>query len=122
MKNMRIKSSALNRDASADLLAACRRLKFEPHDIASRLDARGHFELSLDKESAFNELLFHFGSKPCTPIWDWHEQLDLAMPQDGPVRMRMGDLRVGLTAGDAPVADNFKLHNVEDLPRVTSIN
>ena len=120
MKNGRNKSPALNREAFVELLAACRSLKFEPHDIASRLDARGHFELSLDKESAFNELLFHFGSKPCTPIWDWHKQLDLA-PQDGPVRMRMGDLRVGLTAGDAPVADNFKLHNVEDLPRVTSI-
>ena len=36
-----------NRQAFAALLEVCRKFKFEPHDIARQLDARGHYELSL---------------------------------------------------------------------------
>ena len=105
-----------NRKAFAALLAVCRRLRFEPHDISRQLDARGHYELSLDKEFPFNVRLFHFSPKHYTPIWNWHERLELTMPLDGPLHMRMGDLRVELAAGDIVVVDNLKLHNVEDLP------
>ena len=52
----------------AALQAVCRRLKFEPHHIAQQLGARGHYELSLDKEFSFNIRLFHFSSKHYTPI------------------------------------------------------
>lgn len=105
-----------NQDAFAALLAVCRRLKFEPHHIAQQLDARGHYELSLDKEFPFNIRLFHFSPKHYTPIWNWHERLELTMPLDGPLHMRMGDLHVELAAGDLLVVDNLKLHNVEDFP------
>ena len=105
-----------NQDAFAALLGVCRRLKFEPHHIAQQLDARGHYELSLDKEFPFNIRLFHFSPKHYTSIWNWHERLELTMPLDGPLHMRMGDLRVELAAGDLLVVDNLKLHNVEDLP------
>ena len=120
MKNGRNKSAALNRESFAGLLAGCRSLKFEPHDIASQLDARGHYELSLDKEFPFNVRLFHFSPKHYTPIWNWHERLELTMPLDGPIHMRMGDLRVELAAGDLLVVDNLKLHNVEDSPRLNT--
>lgn len=108
--------SPANRKAFAALLAVCRRLKFEPHDIARQLDARGHYELSLDKEFPFNLRLFHFSPKHYTPIWNWHERLELTMPLDGPLHMRMGELRVELAAGDLVVVDNLKLHNVEEFP------
>jgi hypothetical protein len=35
-------------DEWSDLLHACRRLAFEPHDIASQLDARGRYDVPLD--------------------------------------------------------------------------
>ncbi len=116
MKHGKHNLSRANRKAFAALLAVCRRLKFEPHDIARQLDARGHYELSLDKEFPFNVRLFHFSPKHYTPIWNWHERLELTMPLDGPLHMRMGDLRVELAAGDLLVVDNLKLHNVEEFP------
>jgi AraC-like DNA-binding protein/quercetin dioxygenase-like cupin family protein len=116
MKNGMHNLSPANRKAFAALVAVCRRLKFEPHDIARQLDARGHYELSLDKEFPFNVRLFHFSPKHYTPIWNWHERLELTMPLDGPLHMRMGGLRVELAAGDLLVVDNHKLHNVEGSP------
>lgn len=71
----------------AALQAVCRRLKFEPHHIAQQLDARGHYELSLDKEFPFNIRLFYFSPKHYTPIWNWHERPELTMPLDGPLHM-----------------------------------
>ncbi len=120
MKNGKHKTSTANRQAFAGLLSVCRRLRFEPHDIARQLDARGHYELSLDKEFPFNVRLFHFSPKHYTPIWNWHERLELTMPLDGPLRMRMGDQRVELAAGDLLVVDNLKLHNVEDSPELNT--
>jgi AraC-like DNA-binding protein len=105
-----------NQKAFASVLTVCRGLRFEPHDIARQLDERGHYELSLDKEFPFNVRLFHFSPKHYTPIWNWHERLELTLPLDGTLRMRMGDLRVELAAGDIVVVDNLKLHNVEDFP------
>ena len=52
-----------NQDAFTALLGACRRLKFEPYDIARQLNARGHYEVSLGKEFPFNLRLFHFSPK-----------------------------------------------------------
>lgn len=57
----------LNQDAFDALLTVCRWLKFEPHHIAQQMDARGHYELSLDKEFPFNVRLFHFSPKHYTP-------------------------------------------------------
>ena len=105
-----------NRKALAGLLSVCRRLRFEPHDIARQLDQRDRYELPLDKEFPFHVTLFHIGPGHYTPIWNWHERLELTMPLDGLLRMRMGDLRVELAAGELVVVDNLKLHNVEDFP------
>jgi AraC-like DNA-binding protein len=116
MKTAKDQPAPANRKGFAALLAVCRRLRFEPHDIARQLDARGHYELPLDSEFPFHVRLFHFSPKHYTPIWNWHERLELTMPLDGPLYMRMGELRVELAAGDLLVVDNLKLHNVEDFP------
>ncbi len=105
-----------NSQMFAALLAVCRRLRFEPHDIARQLDSRGHYELSLDHQFPFNVRLFHFSPRHYTPIMNWHERLELTMPLDGLLCMRMSELRVELAAGDLLVVDNLKLHNVEDHP------
>jgi len=105
-----------NNQTFAALLAVCRRLQFEPHDIARQLDSRGHYGLSLDHEFPFNVRLFHFSRRHYTAIMNWHERLELTMPLDGPLCMRMSELRVELAAGDLLVVDNLKLHNVEDHP------
>jgi AraC-like DNA-binding protein len=120
MRTLPKPAAQANRKAFAGLLAACRPLRFEPHDIARQLDARGHYELSLDKEFPFNIRLFHFSPEHYTPIWNWHERLELTMPLDGPLHMRMGELRVELAAGDLLVVDNLKLHNVEEYPRLNT--
>ena len=114
MKNAKDNLPAANRKAFEALLAACRRLHFEPHDIARQLDDRGRYELPLDKEFPFNIRLFNFNSKQYTPTWNWHERLELTMPLDGPARMKMGDQKVTLAPGDLLVVDNLKLHNMED--------
>jgi len=98
------------------LLAMCRRLRFEPHWIGHQLDARGRYELPLDKEFPFHVRLFHVSQKHYTPTLNWHERLELLMPLDGPTRMRMGEQRVDLLPGDMLVVDNLKLHNMESFP------
>ena len=105
-----------NRKAYAALLAACRKLRFEPHDIAGQLDDRGRYDLLLDKEFPFHIRLFHFSSKRYTPTWNWHERLELTMALDGPARMKMGYQKVDLAPGDLLVVDNLKLHNMEEFP------
>ncbi len=98
------------------LLASCRGLKFEPHDIARLLDNRGHYDLHLDKEFPFRISLFQFSSKHYTPISNWHERLEVAIPLDAPARMCMGEQNVELAPGDMLVVDNLKLHNLVDFP------
>jgi AraC family transcriptional regulator, transcriptional activator of pobA len=112
--------SQANRKAFAELLAACQRLKFEPHDIARHLDARGQYEIALDKDFPLHIQLFHVNPKRYTPIWNWHDRLEMTIPLDGPMCMRMGELRVQVTPGDLLVVDNLKLHNVEISPRLNT--
>lgn len=100
----------------AQLLAACRKLRFEPHDIARQLDARGRYEVELDHEFPLLIKLFHYTSRQHTRGATWHERLELFMPLDGPARFRMGDQEVDLAQGDILVVDNLKLHHVVDFP------
>ena len=100
----------------ARLLETCRKLPFEPHDIARQLDARGRYEVELDREFAFLIKLFHYTSRRHTRGATWHERLELFMPLDGPARFRMADQEVQLGRGDLLVVDNFKLHHVVDFP------
>ena len=98
----------------AQLLTACRRFTFEPHDIAAQLDAKGHYDVPLDDEFPFLIKLFHYTSQRHTRGATWHERLELFLPLDGPARFRMGDDEVALTQGDLLVVDNLKLHHVVD--------
>jgi hypothetical protein len=100
----------------AALLRVCRGLRFEPHDIARQLDARGRYEVELDREFPFLIKLFHYSSRRHTRGATWHERLELFMPLDGPARFRMGNQEVELSRGDLLVVDNFKLHHVVDFP------
>jgi AraC-like DNA-binding protein len=91
-------------------------LEFREHDIARQLDERGRYQLPLDRDFPFHIALYHLRSRRFTPVWNWHERLELTMPLDGPLRMRMGDQAVTIWPGDLLVVDNLKLHNYEDFP------
>ena len=73
------------------LLEVCRRLKFEPHNIARQLDSRGHYEVDLNEEFPFLIKLFRYSSRHHTRGPTWHERLELFMPLDGPARFQMGE-------------------------------
>jgi AraC-like DNA-binding protein len=98
------------------LLATCAKLRFEPHDIARQLDARGHYDVEMDDEFPLLIKLFHYSSRRHTRGGTWHERLELFLPLDGPARFRMGDQQVDLNKGDLLVVDNLKLHHVVDFP------
>lgn len=99
-----------------ELLAVASRLRFEPHDIAAELDARGHYDVKLDEEFPMLIKLFHYTSLRHTRGGTWHERLELFLPLDGPARFRMGEQEVALQRGDLLVVDNLKLHHVVDFP------
>ena len=97
-------------------MATAARLRFEPHDIASQLDGRGHYAVKLDEEFPLLIKLFRYTSKRHTRGATWHDRLELFMPLDGPARFRMGEQEVELQPGDLLVVDNLKLHHVVDFP------
>jgi AraC-like DNA-binding protein len=103
-------------DGFTSLLEVCRRLRFEPHDIAGQLDERGRYEVELNREFPFLIKLFHYTSRHHTRGATWHERLELFLPLDGRAHFRMGDREVELMPGDLLVVDNFKLHHVVDFP------
>jgi len=92
------------------------RLTFDPHDIASQLDGRGHYAVQLNEEFPLLIKLFRYTSKCHTRGATWHDRLELFMPLDGPARFRMGEQEVELQRGDLLVVDNLKLHHVVDFP------
>ena len=105
-----------SRLAFGKLLEAAGRFRFEPHDIAAQLDARGHYDVPLDREFPLLIKLFRYTSRRHTRGATWHERLELFMPLDGPARFRMGEQEVQLQQGDLLVVDNLKLHHVVDFP------
>lgn len=98
------------------LLDLAARWRFEPHDIAAQLDARGHYAVELTEEFPLLIKLFHYTTRRHTRGATWHERLELFLPLDGPARFRMGDQEVALERGDLLVVDNLKLHQVVDFP------
>lgn len=98
------------------VLATCERLRFEPHDIAAQLDARGRYEVPLEEEFPLLIKLFRYTSRRHTRGATWHERLELFLPLDGPARFRMGEQEVELCPGELLVVDNLKLHHVVDFP------
>jgi AraC-like DNA-binding protein len=103
-------------DAWPRLLAVCHSLRFEPHDIAAQLDARGRYDVPLHDEFPLLIKLFRYTSRRHTRGATWHERLELFLPLDGPARFRMGEQEVELQRGDLLVVDNLKLHHVVDFP------
>ncbi|HYE30642.1 MAG TPA: AraC family transcriptional regulator [Methylomirabilota bacterium] len=99
-----------------ELVALARQLKFEPHDIAAQLNARGEYNVTLEEEFPLLIKLFHYTSQRHTRGATWHDRLELFLPLDGPARFRMGDQEVELKRGDLLVVDNLKLHQVVDFP------
>lgn len=97
-----------------ELIAACTRFTFEPHDIAAQLDARGRYDVPLDEEFALAIKLFHYSSLKHTRGPTWHERLELFVPLDGRTLFRMGDQTIELEAGDLLVVENLTLHHVVD--------
>jgi AraC-like DNA-binding protein len=91
-------------------------LRFEPHDIAALLDAKGHYEVALDREFPLLIKLFRYTSREHTRGQTWHERLELFTPLDGPAEFKMGDQHVRLSRGEMLVVDNLKLHHVVDFP------
>jgi AraC family transcriptional regulator, transcriptional activator of pobA len=98
------------------LLHVAEALRFQPHDIAAQLDARGNYSLPLEEEFPLSIKLFHYTSRKHTRGATWHERLELFLPLDGPARFQMGGREHRLTAGDLLVVDNLKLHHVSDFP------
>jgi len=98
------------------LLDVAARLRFEPHDIAAQLDARGHYDVPLAREFPLLIKLFRYTSRRHTRGATWHERLELFLPLDGPARFRMGEQEVELKPGELLVVDNLKLHHVVDFP------
>lgn len=99
-----------------EVMSVVERLRFEPHDIASQLDARGRYDVPLDEEFPLSIKLFRYTSRRHTRGATWHERLELFLPLDGPARFRMGQQEVKLERGDLLVVDNLKLHHVVDFP------
>jgi AraC-like DNA-binding protein len=99
-----------------ELLGVAARLRFEPHNIAAKLDARGHYAVELAGEFPLLIKLFRYSSRQHTRGATWHERLELFMPLDGPARFRMGGQDLELRRGDLLVVDNLKLHHVVDFP------
>jgi AraC-like DNA-binding protein len=102
--------------AFTELLAQCGRLKFEPHDIAQQLDARGRYEMPLAAEFGFAIKLFRYSSRRHTRGATWHERLELFVPLDDRVLFQMGGQRTELEPGDLLIVDNLNLHHVVDFP------
>jgi AraC-like DNA-binding protein len=100
----------------ARLRAVCEPLRFEPHDIARRLDARRRYAVELERDFPLAIQLFHYTSRRHTPGPTWHERLELFLALDAEVRLRVGSQLVTLGPGDLLVVDNLKLHCVTDFP------
>ena len=99
-----------------ELLRFAAGLKFVRHDIRAQLDGTGRYEIPLPAEFPFAVSLFDFSSRHFTRGVTWHERLELFMPLDGQVDLRMGDLTAHLEPGDLLIVDNLKPHHVVDHP------
>ena len=91
-------------------------LAFVTHDIRAQLDATGRYELPMPPEFPFAISLFHYSSRHFTRGVTWHERLELFLPLDGRVDLRMGESTARLAAGDLLIVDNMKPHFVLDHP------
>jgi len=98
------------------IIEVAKRLEFEPHNIGHLTDKTGRYQQPIDREFPFLIKLFHFRSRRNATAMTWHEHLELFMPLDGPVRLRMGNQLVPLARGDMVVVDNLKLHSSQDFP------
>jgi hypothetical protein len=90
-----------------ELARAANGLTFEPHRI--RFDRTGRYEEPLDREFPFIIKLFRFKHREITPGLTWHERLELFVPLDGVVRMRMGDRVAEVGKGEILIVVAIKI-------------
>jgi AraC-like DNA-binding protein len=102
------------RGQANELYQIAKLLTFQPHRIS--VDPTGRYDEPLDREFPFFIRLFHFHQRDFTPVPSWHESLELFVPLDGPVCMRMGNRYAKLGAGEILIVDNLRLHMVADSP------
>ena len=102
----------------SELYQVAEPLTFQPHRIS--IDPTGRYDEPLDREFPFFIRLFHFHQRDFTPSPSWHERLELFVPLDGPLRMRMTDRDADLSPGDILIVDNLKLHMVADTPELNT--
>ena len=62
-------------NAWQNLVGIAARLRFEPHDIAAQIEARGHYEVPLDGEIPLLIKLFRYTSRRHTRRGTWRERL-----------------------------------------------
>lgn len=98
------------------LLEVANGLSFNPYDIISKLDRTGQYRLDLSNEFPFLVTLYWLDSSYYTRQATWHERLEVLMPLDGPLRMKVGEELVDLSPGDVLLIDCLKLHQVIDFP------
>jgi AraC-like DNA-binding protein/mannose-6-phosphate isomerase-like protein (cupin superfamily) len=97
-----------------ELYRVAEHLKFEPHRIS--VDPTGRYNEPMDRSFPFFIRLFHFHHRDFTSAPSWHERLELFIPLDGSLRMRMGNNVARLEAGEILIVDNLKLHRVAETP------
>jgi AraC-like DNA-binding protein len=100
--------------ASPALLEVADGLPFEPHRI--KFDTTGRYDEPLDREFPFVIKLFHFRHRDRTPGMTWHERLEIFLPLDGTVKMRMGNRQAEVGPGEILIVENLKLHMTVDYP------
>jgi AraC-like DNA-binding protein len=102
------------RHYTGELYQVTEPLTFPPHRIS--VDPTGRYDEPLDREFPFFIRFFHFHQRDFTPAPSWHERLELFVPLDGPLCMRMADHEADLNPGEILIVDNLKLHMVADAP------
>ncbi len=99
-----------------ELLSVAAGLHFEWHNIRAQLDPTGRYDVELAAEFPFHIRLFRYDSRHFTRGPTWHERLEVFLPLDGRVDLRMGETTVQLGGGDLLVVDNMTPHHVVDRP------
>jgi len=97
-----------------ELYQIAEQLTFQPYRIS--IDPTGRYDEPLDREFPFFIRLFHFHQRDFTPAPSWHERLELFVPLDSPLCMRMGDRQAQLSPGEILIVENLKPHMVADSP------
>jgi hypothetical protein len=93
-----------------DLLEVADRLVFEPH--RTPVDQTGRYDEPPGCRVSLLIQLFHFRHNDVSPNLTRHERLEVLIPLDGAVCMRMPSRQVDVSAGEILIVENMKLLNL----------